>query len=64
MEIYHEFSFRQIMFEIFISKWGCRDINFINQEFREESCAMDINLGVVGILEEFRTMDWMRSPSI
>lgn len=31
-------------------------VKFISLEFREEICAVDINLGVVGILVEFRTM--------
>lgn len=31
-------------------------VKFISLEFREEICAVDINLGVVAILVEFRTM--------
>lgn len=31
-------------------------VKFISVEFREEICALDINLGVVGILVEFKTM--------
>lgn len=39
-------------------------VKFISLEFREEICAIDINLGVAGMLAEFRTGDWVRSTDM
>lgn len=55
---YQGFNFRHIIFEVFTSQWRCREssVKFISLEFTGEICAVDINLGVVGILVEFRAM--------
>lgn len=52
---YQGFNFRHIIFEVFYFLNGDVEssVKFISLEFIGEICAVDINLGVVGILVEF-----------